>query len=157
MHAAPSVSYPVGRSGFAAALLAIPVLLALAAAGAWVLQAGAFGWRQALAVLAVLACAGVAAAGWRRSATGTLRWDGEHWQWQDRREPQPGALETALDLQSRILLRWHGAHGAGRWLWLERKSAPADWDALRRAVYSRASQQGPRADSPTPGDRAAER
>ena len=157
MHAAPSVSYPVGRSGFAVLLLAFLVLLALAAAAAWTLQSTAFGWRQALAFGAVLACGGFAGLGWLRSPAGTLRWNGENWQWQEGIEPQAGTLETALDLQSRMLLRWQGAGRARRWLWVERQAAPADWDALRRAVYSRASQQGPRADSPNSGDRAAER
>ncbi len=157
MHAAPSVSYPVGRCGFAALLLALLVLLALAAAVAWTLQSSAFGWRQALAFGAVLASGGFAGVGWLRSATGVLRWDGENWQWQEGLEPQAGTLELALDLQSRMLLRWQGAGRTRRWLWVERQGAPADWQALRRGVYSRASQQGPRADSPNSGDRVAER
>ena len=53
-----------------------------------------------------------------------------------------GAIRVALDLQRCMLLHWT-ALGASRWLGLER-AHPADrWDALRRAVYSRARPQTP--------------
>ena len=42
-------------------------------------------------------------------------------------------------LQSVLLLRWRSDTGRIRWFWLERKSDVSHWDALRRAVYSRAS------------------
>jgi toxin CptA len=44
-----------------------------------------------------------------------------------------------LDLQRLLLLRWHGAAGGVQWLWAERARHPDRWDALRRAVYSRAT------------------
>jgi hypothetical protein len=53
-----------------------------------------------------------------------------------------------LDLQSRMLLRWRGEGGPARWLWLERASDASHWDALRRAVYSRASTHVPAAGKP---------
>jgi len=46
------------------------------------------------------------------------------------------AVEPALDLQNRMLLRLKGAAGAPPWVWVERAGAPADWLALRRAVTS---------------------
>lgn len=139
MHAAPSVSYPVGRSAFAGALLALLSAVGLAAVLAFTLQSAGFGWRQA-AAWAALAVAGLlAAAAWLRSARGMLHWDGLGWQWEEGGAMGTGAPEIALDLQPRLLLRWRAESGAVRWLWLERESAPSHWDALRRAVYSRAN------------------
>ena len=135
MHAAPSVSYPVGRSAFAGALHAAVFLLALAATSAWALAADAPGWRHALAGLAVLACGTFAFVRWVGSPAGVLRWDGAGWQWQER----AGNAIAALDLQSRLLLRWRGEEGVTHWLWIERESDSAHWEALRRAVYSRAN------------------
>ena len=139
MHQAPSVSYPVGRSGFAARTYAALALLGLAAACAWTFQAQAFGWRQALAAGAALACAAFAWSGWRRSPCGILRWDGSGWQWEEGGAAEAGQPELALDLQTVMLLRWRTHEGRTRWLWLERKSDVSHWEALRRAVYSRAS------------------
>ena len=82
MHAAPSVSYPVGRSRFAGALLAALWLLGAAALLAWTLQAAEPGWRQLLAALVLAACGAAAAAGWWRSPAGTLAWEGGAWRWE---------------------------------------------------------------------------
>lgn len=145
MHTAPSVSYPVGRSRFALAALAALWLLALAAVAAWSLQVAAAPWLRAAAFAVLAACALLAARGWLRSPQGTLAWDGAGWQWQQGDAAQPGHPELALDLQGRMLVRWLAEAGPARWLWLERNAAPPHWDALRRAVYSRAStgaQQG---------------
>jgi toxin CptA len=139
MHAAPSVSFPVGRSAFAGVALAALWAAGLLAVAAWCLQVDGPGWRQA-AVLAVLVAAGLlAGAAWRRSPVGELRWDGVAWQWAQGGRAMAGQPEIALDLQARVLVRWSGADRATRWLSLERKSAPSHWDALRRALYSPAS------------------
>jgi toxin CptA len=147
MHAPPSVSYPVGRSAFAARACAGVGLLGLLAAGAWSLAAP-FGWRQLAAFAAVLACGLVAALAWLRSPTGVLRWDGQGWGWEEGAAVAAGQPEITLDLQSRLLLRWRPEGGGARWLWAEQSSAPSHWDALRRAVYSRASTQVPAAGKP---------
>ena len=147
MHAAPSVSYPVGRSAFAGGLAAALALLGLAAAAGWALQSQALGWRQGLAFAAVLLSSAFALGAWLRAPQGVLRWDGEAWQWEQGGRGMAGGVAVALDLQSRLLVRWRGETGATRrgrektsvrWLWLERKSDASHWDALRRAVYSRA-------------------
>lgn len=148
MHAAPSVTYPVGRSAFAARLQAVPCLLGLAAAIAWSLQSPSFGWRQALAFASVLACAALAWGAWRRSPAGDLRWDGTAWQWEEGAACAPGQPELALDLQSAMLLRWRPDAGRALWMWVERASDASHWDALRRAVYSRASTPVPPAGQP---------
>lgn len=139
MHAPPSVSYPVGRSPFAAWAYAALGLAGLAVACVWTLQSPVFGWRQALAFAAVMACGALSAGAWLRSPTGTLRWDGLAWQWEEGPQVTSGRPEVALDLQSKLLLKWQAQGGGARWLWLERKSDMSHWDALRRAVYSRAS------------------
>jgi toxin CptA len=147
MHSAPSVSYPVGRSAFAGWLYAALALLGALAFLTWVL-ASSFGWRQVMALVAVLASAGLALQGWRRSPVGVLLWDGESWAWQKGEVIASGHPEIALDLQSRLLLRWRPNSGRVLWFWLERSSDPSHWDALRRAVYSRASTHVPAAGEP---------
>ncbi|MEJ8837073.1 hypothetical protein [Ramlibacter sp. AN1133] len=139
MHAAPSVTYPVGRSPFAARLYALAGIAGLGVAVAWSVQSDAFGWRQALALGAVAACGSLALGAWRRSPTGVLRWDGLGWTWEEGATVACGHPGIAFDLQNRILLRWQPETGRVRWLWLESARAPAHWEALRRAVYSRAS------------------
>lgn len=148
MHQAPSVIYPVGRSAFAARAHAALALLGLGAAGAWALQSPGFGWRQSLAFAAVLACAGLALAAWLRSPAGCLHWDGAAWHWEEGGAGSPGHPELALDLQSVMLLRWRAEAGGALWLWVERASDASHWDALRRAVYSRASTHVPPAGQP---------
>ena len=151
MHAAPSVNYPVGRSAFALALSGVLAALGALAAAAWTLQSAQAGWRQALAFAAVAACGTAALVAWWRSPAGTLHWDGAGWSWEDGQGggvPHPGHPEIALDLQNRLVLRWQEEAGRVRWLWLERARAPAHWEALRRAVYSRASTPVPPAGEP---------
>jgi hypothetical protein len=139
MHAAPSVTYPVGRSAFAGAAALVAALAGFAATLAWTLQSPAPGWRHALAFACLLATAGAAAAAWLRSPRGRLHYSGTGWQWEGEGGSAPGQAVAALDLQSRMLLRWRGEDGLQRWLWVERASDASHWDALRRAVYSRAS------------------
>ncbi|RYZ04637.1 MAG: hypothetical protein EOO24_12875 [Comamonadaceae bacterium] len=151
MHAAPSVGYPVGRSRVALGLLALAWLAGLAAATAWTVQAQAPGWRQALA-FGVVAAGGVQAlAAWLRSPVGVLAWTGDAWRWEPSARgaaPESGRPVIALDLQSRLLLRWRADGGPVRWLSVERGAAPAHWDALRRAVYSRANTDAPHGAAP---------
>ena len=147
MHGPPSVTYPVGRSAFAGRAGAVLVLAGLAACAAWAWQAPA-GWRQIVALAAVLACGAVAAAAWWRSPAGVLQWDGSGWNWEEGGRVVAGRPGLALDLQGRLLLHWRPCAGRSRWLWLERASDASHWDALRRAVYSRASTQVPAAGKP---------
>lgn len=162
MHAAPSVTYPVGRSAFAGAAALTLALAGLAATLAWTLLAPAPGWRHLLAFACLLAAGGAAAAAWLRSPRGRLHFSGTGWDWEGEGASAPGQVAPALDLQSRLLLRWRGEDGTGRWLWVERASDASHWDALRRAVYSRASAPIPtfprrgKAPEPTASPPAAE-
>lgn len=136
MHNAPSVSYPAGRSRFAALLLLGAWLLGCAAALLW--QAQAPGIVRLGVMLAALAASGLFAAWqWRRTPGGILAWDGAQWNWSAMPEAAATRVEVALDLQRTLLLRWT-ADGAARWIWVERAARPERWDDLRRAVYSRA-------------------
>ena len=151
MHAAPSVSYPVGASRLAAALWTGVGLLALAAMVAWTFQAQTFGWRQQLG-WAALAAGGLAGLWqWRHADPGRLNWDGESWRWESSRGGRiSGSVRVVIDLQAALLLRLDGAgpQGEGRWLWLERTALPPAWAALRRAVYSPARTGAPHAAEP---------
>jgi toxin CptA len=140
MHSAPSVTYPVGRSPFAGALLLVIWLAAGAAIAFWWPQAS--GWRLAAAALLWLASGAGAGVQWWRSPTGAVAWDGESWNWSAGEGSDSGMLEVSLDLQRSMLVRSAGK-GASRWFWLERASRAERWDDLRRAVYSRAAPQAP--------------
>ena len=141
MHNAPAVTYPVGRSHLAGAFLLGAWLAGAAAMGMWTAESAGPDWRHA-AGWAMLAVVGFSALQqWRSSISGDLTWDGSAWRWQQ----QAGTVAVHLDLQRVLLLRWQGESG-GCWLCLERNTAPAQWNALRRAVYSRAipdALQGP--------------
>jgi toxin CptA len=133
MHGAPSVSYPVGRCRWAAGLAVAAWLLGAAALAAWGWQSAVAAGALAAAGALLAACGVVAALAWWRSPQGALRWTGTEWTFDGL---PAGSPEVALDLQGLLLLRLPGA-GRPRWLWLESGRA-ADWDAVRRAVYSRA-------------------
>jgi hypothetical protein len=137
MHSAPLVSYPVGRSRYAAALLLLAWLLGAAVIALWWLQSPSPGWRLSGASF-VLAAAGIGAAwNWWHCVPGVLAWDGEAWCWSEARGERAGAIEVSLDLQHCLLLRWTSGD-ASHWFWLERAGSAERWDDLRRAVYSRA-------------------
>jgi hypothetical protein len=137
MHAAPTVTYPVGRSRFAGALLLVAWLAGLAACVSWWLAMQSPGWRLAVAGFA-LSVAGIAAARlWWQCPVGELRWDGAAWHWSGRGGVTLSALEVGLDLQGQMLVRCRYGKST-QWLWLERSRRAHRWDDLRRAVYSRA-------------------
>ncbi len=138
MHNAPSVSYPVGRSRFAAWLAGFLWLAGLGVLVLWLLPPAAPGWRQALAAALVLLSGAVVVRGWFNMPQGELSWDGQYWAWASEGACRQGTVTVHLDMQHRLLLRFQGAGGAAQWLWPERKKQSARWDDLRRAVYSRA-------------------
>jgi toxin CptA len=152
MHSAPSVTYPVGRCHFEALLMAAAWLAGAASLAAWIVHAPGASWRPLLAAALLAATAAVAIRHWRGAAEGQLAWNGEAWHLDAAGGSSPGRVEAVLDLQNRLLVRWLPAEAGERaraWSWLERKRAPAHWDALRRTVYSPA-----RTDAP-PGGAAA--
>jgi hypothetical protein len=141
MHSAPSVSYPVGRSRFAAMLALLAWMLGAAVIALWWSQSQSLGWRLWGACI-VLAAAGVFAAWtWCRFVPGVLAWDGDAWSWASAGAVHTVSLEVGLDLQRSVLLRCAWGNRA-HWLWAERASSVERWDDLRRAIHSRA---GPKA------------
>jgi hypothetical protein len=151
MRNAPSVVYPVGRSAFYGRVL---VLLGALSLLTW------FGWGAtqlwAFHQLGVW-LAGIVAwstwvawvwRSWRRTPVGQLRWDAQAsrvddplrvgaWRW-CRAVAEDGvpllAVELALDLQTRALLRLRGADASSRWVWVERSGDASRWNDLRRAL-----------------------
>ncbi|MGE4242787.1 hypothetical protein [Ramlibacter sp.] len=162
MHSAPSVTYPVGRSRFAARLAALVWLAAAAGQVAWARHTEPGGWRQWLALALLVMAGALAAAGWLRSPRGELAFEQGAWRWRAATGArgagegagagdEGGHVTLALDLQHRMLLRWRGERT--RWLWLARESASPRWSALRRAVYSRASpEEAPPRAKPMPAN-----
>ena len=140
MHSAPSVSYPVGRSRFAAVLALLAWVLGAVVIATWWSQSQSPGWRLwgAWAVLAAVGAFAVTRC--LRSAAGSLVWDGETWSWPGAGLVHTGTLEVALDFQRWLLLRC-ACGNATHWLWVERARLAERWDDLRRAVYSRATPQ----------------
>jgi toxin CptA len=148
MHGAPAVSYPVGRCNLAAALLAVAWVAGAAVCGAWAWQVDAPAWQRAGAAGLLAMAGGLGLNAALGAPQGTLSWTGASWQWQPTgREPQAGTLTRALDLQRWLLVQWT-AEGRTAWFWLERDRARQDWNALRRAVYSRARPEAPGAAQP---------
>jgi toxin CptA len=139
MHSAPSVSFPVGRSRSADR-----ILRALWAAGACCAGTGGYlldggvGWRTTVLLGSTILTGAWAARAHSRQPTGQLQFDGQNWSLTGPQPTLAARLVSALDLQSLLLVRLVVAEGGARWLWLERRSDPQRWLALRRAVYSRA-------------------
>jgi hypothetical protein len=137
MHNAPSVSYPVGRSLVAGAFAAAACLLGAWATVQWARQSQVDGGLLVLAVVVLAAVALLSGRQWWVMPQGELAWDGQSWIWSTAGSVGCGGVTVSLDLQWCMLLHWRGSGGA-HWIWLERSHAPERWDALRRAVYSRA-------------------
>jgi len=131
MRHAPSVSYPVGRSRFEAGLLLALGLVTACVLLAWQLQTPTPSMLWALPWLLLVM---LGWRHWRAAPQGVLRWQGGQWCF----DAVPiAAPQVRLDLQGVMLLQI-SAHSPA-WLWLSRRSVPAQWNALRRAVYARSS------------------
>lgn len=139
MHSAPSVSYPVGRSRFAAGLFAVLWGVGAGCVGLWCYQNSSNAPGLAAALVAVPALT-AAAAGFALipMPPGPVGWDGVHWHLgEDGEVLRMAAATVGLELQGVLLIRLGAAGQRTRWLWLERRWAPERWPALRRAVYCR--------------------
>jgi toxin CptA len=149
MHGAPAVSYPVGRCRLAAGLLAGAWLAGAAACAAWAWQVPAPAWQMAVAAGMLLATGAWGVGAILAMPQGALSWTGAAWRWQAAgEEPQSGTVTRAMDLQRWMLVHWRTPAGRSAWLWLEQRSSPHAWSALRRAVYSRARPEAPGAAQP---------
>lgn len=142
MHSAPAVTYPVGRCHMQTYLTLALWGLGAVVCALWIRDAGRIGWPQGLALLLGLLTGALALRSLLMAPEGTLRWDGQQWTWQTGRSSLSGTVRPILDLQSWILLEFRPHAGAPLWLWLVRATEPTRWDALRRALWSRASRRG---------------
>lgn len=134
----------------AAFFLGAGLLATLAAWAAWHWPIDAPS-RRAARGLVWLAAAALALHAWRQTEprAGWLAWNGDHWHWQPTETtppahhppPQAGELHVRLDLGRWLVLQFipadaPGAHLRHIWLTPGRDALPAQWHALRCAVYS---------------------
>lgn len=136
MHSAPALSYPVGRSRWQGWLVSLTGLGGALTGLLWQAAANPPGWRQGLFAFALLGAVSVAVWSWQRSPPGNLCWDGQAWSWLSVDRSVSGRLTVHLDFQFFLLLSLRPDRGARIWLWPERCSEAAGWNALRRAVFS---------------------
>ncbi|MGE0348809.1 hypothetical protein [Hydrogenophaga sp.] len=146
MRSAPSVSFPVGRCRFYLWFLLTLAALGVLVLGAWVVYAASHRqwhglWGAALWGSWLL----FAAWSWWRSPTGLLSWEAQAqppggWAWRSTACVEGAPLQRVdlvVDLQTRVLLRLHGADARTRWVWAERAKNPGRWHDLRRALVVR--------------------
>jgi hypothetical protein len=136
MQAAPQVLYPLGRSRFLHALLALIGLLVLAVMAGVALSQPRLHLVGVMALLLVLALTLTLRSG--PVPGGRLLWDGTHWHLQGD-HPKRGQLTLVIDLQRALLLRWvspsFASDPTSRWLWIEEHADPVIWKDVRRAIY----------------------
>ena len=146
------------RSRWLAVALAIYAVAGAVALAAWaVFGAGDQLVAVTLSAVLWLVCSLLVLWFWRTAPSGTLVWSGSDWtlespQGQALSTPSP-RLQVHLDLQHRLWLRLQpesSQAGSALWLWLERRSQPALWDDVRRAVYSPARSGSANASNITP-------
>lgn len=136
MHSAPTVSYPVGRSRFQAALLIAIVLATLATNLLWWASA-LWDWRTNLMLALLCLAMRLAWQAWRHTRQGTLAWNGVRWCFTDLQSCVTGTVSVPIDLQSTLLFKLTPQDGAHLWLWAERRRLEPLWLSLRLAAFSR--------------------
>jgi len=145
---APAVRHACGRPRVLGWVLGAVAACGLAGIMAW-LSLGTAGADAAVKAIAGLGtwilCSASAWYGWRSMPVGHLCWDGVQWLLEGHAPGQAQAVQgwpqVHLDLQAGVLLSLQPAQGRVAWLWLERRSDPLQWLALRRAIYSPARLQ----------------
>jgi hypothetical protein len=134
-------SFRVWRVGvFALLLLAVASM----SAWTWTVRAVLGPWDAAALVFSLVAIATLGAWLWTVPARpAELRWDGTCWHLLELAKggalPVLGSIAVAIDMGAWMLLSFRAADSARhrrRWLPAERRNAPAQWHALRCAVYS---------------------
>jgi toxin CptA len=137
MHSAPSVSYPVGRSRFQGACLALVLLISAVTGWLWLDATAVPGWRMGVFCVVWLMTGVAAIHAWWVTPQGNLSLDGQEWHWKTADEVRSGLLRVHLDLQGTLLLSLETPLHSRVWLWPERHAQAARWLALRQAVFSR--------------------
>jgi toxin CptA len=149
MHSAPPVNYPVGRSRNAERLLLILWGLGVFGVSIACVQSGALCWREGILLLSAVVVGTAAWTGVRRcSAPADLTFDGQHWTMSGSIPVRTARASVALDLQFLLLICLTESVQIRRWIWLDRNAMPAQWQDLRRALYSRAAPTDPATRAP---------
>mgnify|MGYP003423437457 CR=1 FL=1 len=73
----------------------------------------------------------------RKSPTGTLYWDGQHWFWSGFDAHRPCRLALLLDFQRMVVVSVVVDGKRVTWLWLEAGRGNPAWLPLRRAIVAR--------------------
>ena len=142
MRGAPSVSFPVGRSRFVGVLALLFWGCGMALVVRAIVQAPAFGWREAVLLTVASSVGAIALSAWLRSPRGVLLRDDDGWLWTaaaaaaGQGDGRRGTPMVALDLQQRLLVRFMDDADGARWLWLDRASAVERWHELRCAIHA---------------------
>ena len=156
MHNAPSVSYPAGRSRFAAALLLLAWLMGGAVTAMWWLQSQSPGWRQSAAWLVLAAAGAFAAWNWWHSETGHTGSGRGNLLELVGRAGVPAGIEVTPRTSRSSRVQHYAAVEVGNWVALVLAGARRQRGALGRAApcgifprQTRSAARSPRARSET--------
>jgi hypothetical protein len=139
MHSAPAVIYPVGRSSFQGAFIALVFLVSSISCGLWIAQGNPAVWMRAMSILALSMSGSLAFIVWWRTPSGQLRWSGQSWTWIGAQAEFKGTVILQVDIQFCMVLCLHFDDGKNIWMVPERGGNERLWGDLRRAVFSQAS------------------
>jgi hypothetical protein len=138
MQQAPAVRYPLGPSRFLARTMTALLLCGATAMLYWAWRQSVGQDARAWSLLSVPLSAAAAHHWWASQAVGHLVWDTGQWQLQVAELSEAGTLHVQVDLPRHLWLEWRSlSSGKKNWLWLEQKSDPGQWLALRRAVFAK--------------------
>jgi hypothetical protein len=132
----PSVDYPLAHPGFLSGMLWVIWLAVISIDLGWLLSANAADWRPWFGLVVTAVCGLFAFLRRPLTRSGSVTWDASEWWWDCQGRRLSGRIAVRLDIQSALLIRFVSGDGAGHWLWLDRKSLPARWLSLRRAVQA---------------------
>lgn len=136
MNRAPAVSFPATRSRWHLRCIVVLLVSAGVVAVAFALKQPRSGWAILTIASTLLIAFFFALNSWHHSVVGQLRWDGRCWHWSGFSEPSVCDLMARMDWQSGMLVTLKSKDQPTVWLWLDAPSDAANWNRLRRAVYS---------------------
>lgn len=137
MRRAPAVSYSVIRSHWHGRFIALMFTFALGLLGAFVFAQTEIDLRTVVMTGTLLGAGAFAFHAWKRSPTGILHWDGQHWFWSGFDAHRPCRLALLLDFQRLVVISVVGDGKRVTRLWLEAGRGNPAWMPLRRAIVAR--------------------
>ena len=155
MHHPPKVRFLVASSPWPRRFAWLVGALALLQVGWFLSLNWKLSWQMALVGVSLLLALVWAWLRMQRPTTGTLRWDGQQWQWSGFVD-SACLLQRHLDFQVLMLVSLHRPARRPTWVWLQRSHDPHQWLALRRAVvHATAPGQVHRTQGPVQANHAA--